>query len=290
MSDIEIPTGGEAEAISPDEGVAEAEVEQVEAVEEAPQYDYMEVNDEVRGRYVSAKVDGQDVPVKFDELINSYSRESVSTQRFQEAAQVRAEAENAIRLSQAMQANPGLTIQYLAQQAGVSVQEFMGASAQQQQQQIATEAAPAEDEYMDPLEKQLQQQQQMIQGLVNQNEQREADQRLSSAVNHLKGTFQIDDDQARAVVGQAVQMGLGVEALPMIYQSMQYQASQAAQAQHTAGQATENQKRQAAAQQAQQTVASGGGVPTSATTQEVTGNFTSIRDAVLAAVEGAGIA
>lgn len=286
MSDIEIPTGGEAEEVSLEPEVADAEAEQVYAEEAEPQYDYLEVDDSVRGKYVSAKVDGQEVPVQFDELVNSYSRESVSTQRFQEAAAIRQEAENALRLQQAMQANPGLTVQYLAQQAGVSVQEFVG----MQQEQAAAQQAPVEDEYMDPLERQLAEQQQMIQQLQNQNEQREADSRLGQAVNHLKSTFQINDDQARAVVGQAVQMNAPLEMLPVIYQSMAYQASQQATAQHTATQEATTQRKQAAAQQAQQVVSSGAGVPASATTSEVTGNFTSIREAAMAAVEAAGIA
>ena len=288
MSDVEIPDGGEAEDFSPDEGVAEESVETAPVEEAEPQYDFLEVDDTIRGKYVSAKIDGKDVPVQFDELVNSYSRESVSTQRFQEAAQIRQEAENALRLSQALQANPGLTIQYLAQQAGVPVEEFVGMSPQQQQ--AATEAAPAEDEYMDPLERQLAEQAQMLQTMQSRIEQRDADEQLHSAVGRLKAAYQIDDNQARAVVGQAVQMNLGPEAFGMIYESMAYQASQQATAQLSAAQEAENQRRRQGAAQAQQVIAQDPGVPTSSTTQETAANFTSVRDAATAALEGLGIA
>lgn len=284
--DIEIPDSGvEAEDISPDFGEAEAEAEEFPA--EEPQYDYLDVDDGLRQKYVRAKIDGEEVPVPFDELINSYSREAVSTRRFQEAAAMRQENESALRLAQAMQVNPQLTIQYLAQQAGVSVQEFVGMTPAQQEAAVADND---DDEYLDPLELQLRQQQQTLQAIQERFEQRDADDRLAQAVNHLKGTFQIDDDQARAVVGRAIQMNVGPEMFPLIYQSMAYEASQQATAQHTAGQEAEMQRRRQAAAQAQRTVATGSGVPASATTTEVTGNFTSIRDAATAALEGLGIA
>lgn len=291
MSDTPIPDGGEAEASPEVVGEAVAEAEQIEAPEPdpEPQFDFLEVDDTVRGKHVMVKIDGEDTPVQFDELANSYSRESVSTKRFQEAAELRKEAENALRLQQAMAANPGLTIQFLAQQAGMSVQEFAGLSAETQQQIVAGEATPAEEEYTDPLEQQLAAQQAQLQQLIQQNEQRQADEQLRAAVGQLKSTYSIDDEQAKAVVGVAMQRGLPLGSLPMIYESMQYQATQQAAAQQTADAEAEALRRQQAAAQAQQAVSQGNGVPTSATTREVTGNFTSIRDAVEAAFEHHGI-
>ena len=49
MSDVEIPSGGEAEEISPEAGVADAEAEvQFDPEPEPPQYDFLEVGDEDR--------------------------------------------------------------------------------------------------------------------------------------------------------------------------------------------------------------------------------------------------
>lgn len=201
---------------------------------------------------------------------------------------MRQESENALRLQQAMQVNPQLTIQFLANQAGVSVQEFVGMTPAQQEAAVVDNSD--DDEYMDPLERQLRDQQSVIQSMQERFEQREADERLSNAVGKLKSDFLIDDNKARAVVGRAIQMGVGPEMFPMIYQSMAYEASQQASAQHTATQEAEAQRRRQAAANAQQVVSSGSGVPQSATSQEVTGNFTSVRDAATAALEGLGIA
>ncbi len=286
MSDVEIPSGGEAEEISPEVGVADAEAEvQFDPEPEPPQYDFLEVDDTIRAKHVPVKVDGEDVPVPFEELVNSYSRESVSTQRFQEAAAIKQEAENALRLQQAMEINPQLTIQFLAQQAGVSVEEFMGLSPQQQQNAVNT--APEEDEYADPLERQLAEQQRTIQAMQDSMAQQAMDRDLMSAVGHLKSTYQIDDSAAREVVATAARMNAGLEQLPMIYESMAYRASQQATAQHSAAQAAEIQKRQAAVAKASQVIST---EPSSAgTTSEVAPTFTSSREAITAALEGLGI-
>lgn len=286
MDEQEIPTdGGEAEEISPEEGVAEAEAEQETAEEVEPSYDFLEVDDTIRSKYVPVKVDGEEVPVSFDDLISSYSRESVSTKRFQEAAQTRQEAENAIRLQQAMQADPGMTIQYLARQADVSVEEFLGMTPKQQQE--AVESAGDEDEYVDPLERQLREQNALIQEMRSQMDQRAADERLHSAVGKLKSDFGINDDQAKQVIGRAVQLNVGLEALPWLYRAMRDEANEQATAQRTAETEAEKQRRQAAAQKAQEAVGTGTGAI--GTTSEVTGNFTSIRESAMAALEGLGI-
>ncbi len=284
MSD-EIPSGGEAEEVSLEPEVADAEAtEQVAAEDVAPQYDYLEVDDTIRTKHVPVKVDGEEVPVSFDELINSYSRESVSTQRFQEAAAIKAEAENALRIQQALQVNPALTIQYLAEQAGVSLDQFARMSPQQQQDAVE---ANTEDEYADPLERQLAEQQRTIQAMQEAMQQREADEMLGRAVNQLKATYQIDDNKAREVVATAAKMDMGLDALPFVYESMAYRASQQAVAQHSATTEAEEQQRRAAAARAQQVVATD---PSSAgTTSEVAPTFTSSREAIAAALDGLGI-
>ena len=287
MSD-EIPAGGEAEEISPEAevGAADTEAEQVAAEDVAPQYDFLEVDDSIRAKHVRAKVNGEEVPVPFDELVNSYSRESVSTQRFQEAAAMQKEAENALRIQQALQVNPALTIQYLAEQAGISLDQFARMSPQQQQDVV--EAGAAEDEYADPLERQLAEQQRTIQAMQQSMQQREADEMLGRAVSQLKSTYQIDDSKAREVVATAAKMDMGLEALPFVYESMAYRASQQAVAQHSATTEAEEQQRRAAAARAQQVISSD---PSSAgTTSEVAPTFTSSREAIAAALDGLGIA
>ncbi len=70
----------------------------------------------------------------------------------------------------------------------------------------------------------------------------------------------------------------------MIFESMAYQASQQATAQHTATQEAENLARQQAAARASQTVSSGGGVPNTSQTQPAA-TYSSIREAAAAAID-----
>lgn len=290
MSDTWAPSGGETEADGlGDTGVAEdaAVQEQVEAIEgEAPEpepsYDFLEISDDMRSKHVPVKVNGEEQPVPFDELINSYSRESVSTQRFQEAAEMRKQAEDALRLQQAFQVNPGLTVQFLAQQAGVSVQEYLGMTPQERQD--ATEATTDDsDEYVDPLEREVRTLREQIEETRKWREQELADREIASVANNLKSTYNLNDDQAKAVVAQTAQLGLGPQMVPIVYQAMAFQAQQQAQAQHTASAEAEKAKRAAAAQQAAQAVSTGSGA-TGVTQDAGEQTFSSLRESVEAAV------
>ena len=290
MSNIEAPAG-EAEEISPEEGVAEPEAEQVQADQEPvePQYEYLEVDDSIRSKHVPVKVDGEETSVPFDELVNSYSRESVSTKRFQEAAAAKQEAEQALRLQQALQLNPGLTVQYLAQQAGTSVEDYLGMSPQQRQNATDTQQATEAPKFEDPLEQKFYEQEQQLQAIQEQMAQRAADEQLRAAVGNLKATYQIDDSRAREVVATAAQMGVGIEGLPMVYESLAFRAAQQAVEQHTSTQEAEKIQRQQAAANAAAIV--GSGTPSAAgTTSEVAPTFTSSREAIAAALDGLGIA
>jgi len=281
VSDIEqAPEGVEAE-VSPEIGETGGDT-QVSETPEAPPIEYLDIDDSLATKHVKIERDGQEISVPLREALDGYNVNSVATQRFQEASQLRQEAEQAVRLQQALQANPGLTVQFLAQQAGTSVQEFLGMT--EAQQVAATEANAETDEYVDPLERQIAEERQARLSLQAQFDQRAADEELSRAVGGLKSQFQIDDDQARAVVGQALQMGVGPEMFPMIYQSMAYQAGQQAQQQSAADQQAQQQQRSAAVAQ-QAAVVSTAPSAVGTTTNVGDQSFSSIRDAVLGAYE-----
>jgi len=265
-----------------DEGQGEATPE-VPEVPAEPEYDYLDIDDDLAQKYVKAKVGDEEIPVQLKELRDGYQRQADYTRKTQEAAELRREAEDALRLQQALRTSPGLTMQVLAQQAGVSVEEFLGMSPAQQQAAVED----AEPEYVDPLERQIAEERQARMALQERLDAREADEQLQSQIGHLKQTFQIGDEEVRAVVGQALQMGVGPEAFPMIYQSMAYQKLQAQQgAQQEVAQKTaaEEQQRQAAAQAASQVVSSGSGA-TNVTSVPSANGITSPRDAVLAAFD-----
>ena len=272
VTDAPAVDGGQGEA-TPEAPAAPAE----------PEYDYLEIDDTLASKYVKAKVGDEEIPVTLSELRDGYQRQADYTRKTQEAAEMRREAEDALRLQQAIRTSPGLTVQVLAQQAGVSVEQFLGMSPAQQQAVVED----AEPEYVDPLERQLAEERQARLALQERMDSREADEYLHRSVEGLKQAYQIDDNEVRNVVQQALQMKLGPDSFPMIYQSMAYQKLQAQQgAQQEARQMTaaEEQQRQAAAQAAAQAISSGTGA-TNVTSVPSANGITTPRDAVLAAFE-----
>ena len=280
MSDVEMPLEG-VEAESGSEEIGETDIEAVtEDITEEPTYDFLEVDETTANKYVKVKVDGEEVSVPLNEALQGYSRESAATKRFQEASDMRKEAERAIRLQQAFQTDPGLTVQILAREAGVSVEEFLGMSPAQQQAAIDD----ANDQYVDPLERQIAEERQARLAIEDRLAQRDADERLQRAVGGLKQQYSATDEQVRSVVQQAMQMQLGVEAFPMIFQAMAYQASQQVSAQQTAGQEAETLRRQEAARRAAAVVGTGSGAANT-TTASPAATYSSIREAAAAAID-----
>lgn len=266
-----------------EDGQGEATIEAPDVPAE-PEYDFLDIDDGMASKYVRAKIDGEEVPVPLNEALQGYQRQADYTRKSQELAQLRKEAEQALRLQQALQTSPGLTVQILANQAGVSVEEYLGMTPAQQQQAIQDNQEP---EYVDPLERALAEERQARIALQERIEAREADEYLRQSVESLKQTYGVEDDEVRAVVGQALQMGVGPEAFPMIYQAMAYQKLQAqteAQQQAAQQRTQEEQQRQAAAAAASQVVTSGSGATNVAQAPSANG-ITSPRDAILAAFE-----
>jgi len=162
----------------------------------------------------------------------------------------------------------------------MTVEEYLGLTPQQQ----AAAQAEAEPEYDDPLEREIAVERQARLALEQRIAQREADDQLRSAVTGLQQQYGLNDDQIRAVVGQTMQMGLGIEMLPMVYQAMAFQAQRSAQQESTAQQQETETQRQAAAAQAAAVVSNGtgvnGGSPTPANP-----SYSSYRDAIAAAYD-----
>ena len=250
-----------------------------------PAREYLELDDTTAGKYVRVKVDGEELEVPVSEALQGYQRQSDYTRKTQEAAAARQQAQEALQLQQAFRVDPGLTIQVLARNAGVSVEEFLGMTPRQQA------AATAEtDEYVDPLERAIAQERQERLALQERLDQREADEFLRAQVNGLKQTYQIGDEEVRAVVHQALQMGVGPEAFPMIYQSQAFlklQAQTGAQQEATAAQQADDARRRAAAAASAGVVSSGSGA-TNVTTAPPANVHMSPRDAVLAAFDQLG--
>jgi negative regulator of genetic competence, sporulation and motility len=274
---------------SPQEGQAADTFETSDQAPEAapePVREYLEIDDDIGSKWVKVKIDGEESDVQVKDLPQGYQRHEVFTRKTQEAAALREQANEALRLQQAFQADPGLTVQVLARQAGVSVEQFLGMTPRQQE--AATQAV--EDEYADPLEKAIAQERNERIALQERLDQRDADEYLRAQVQGLKQTYQIGDEEVRSVIQQAIQMGVGPEAFPMIYQSQAFlrlQAQTAAQQEATAAQAADDERRRAAAAAATGVVTSGSGA-TNVTTAPPANVHISPRDAVLAAFEQLG--
>lgn len=275
-----------AEAGPGDAGEAVAEASEPDT---EPEYDILELDDELAQKHVRIKQDGVEKYVSLREALDGYNATSVATQRFQEAAKIREQAEQALRLQQAFQANPGLTVQVLAQQAGMTVEEFVGLTPAQQQAAVEDAASEDDDEYLDPLEREVRSLRSMIEAQQMEQQRREADAALQNAVSGLKQSYQASDEEVRQVVQTALQMNLGIEAFPMIYQSLAFQATQQAQAQHTAEQEAEEQRRRQAAAKANQIIGDTTSVSESSQVRTDSRQINTPREAALAAFESFGM-
>jgi hypothetical protein len=278
--------------VSPDAGeagVADAGPEPIgdtgsEAIEQPddggvePPRQYVEVDDP-DNRYERVRVDGEDVEVPYSELKRGYSREADYTRKAQALAQQRQEAEYAINLQRALEANPAMTLRILAERHGIDFG--------QQGQQAP---APVEDEYTDPLERALAEERQARLSLEQRLTQREEDERLEKAVSGLRQQFNLSDEDLQEVIGVAYQGGYGIEALPMIYKTMAFdrltarvQAARAEQARQEA----ETARRTAAKAQAGQVVMNGSRGAGGVTNQVDAGGRMTLREAIEAAFDEA---
>lgn len=254
-------------------GDVDVAAEQPEGGEPESPRQYVEVDDP-DNRFVRVKVDGEDVEVPFSEAVRGYSRQEDYTRKTQETSRLREQAAYGLQLQQALEANPAVTLQILADRYGLFPD------------QSQPEPEPEAD-YSDPLERMVMEERNARLSLEDRIAQRESDEALNYAINGLRGSYNATDDDIREVIGAAYRMGVGVEALPMIYESMAFQKIntrvQALRAQDQAKQA-EQARRTAAKQQAAQTI--GMGASANGLTNQVNPDgHMSIREAIEAAIQ-----
>jgi len=265
-------------------GVAEAGPEQSgdtgsEAVEqpdeggEEPSRQYVEIDDP-DNRFVRVRVDGEDVEVPFSEALRGYSREADYTRKAQAVAQQRQEAEFALNMQRALQANPEMTLRILAEQYGLMGQEQAQAPAE-------------EEEYVDPLERALVEERRAREGLEARITQRETDEQLAHAIGGLQQQFNLSNDDINAVVTVAYEGGYGIEALPMIYKTMAFDRL-AARVQQARAQQAEQQRRTQAKTQAGQVVSTRSNGSNGLTNQVDAGGNMTLREAIESAFEQHG--
>lgn len=301
-SSAEIPTAAPAETGEVIEATPEVTETATEA--QAPAYDEADFLNvaEMGDKPVKIVVDGEEKVVTLQEALKGYNSNAAATQRFQDAKRLKEEAEraqaesrDALNLARAVQNNPGLTMQVLAQQAGLTVEQFLNLTPGQQQ--AVAQAQEQEPEFSDPLERALYEErkarealEQRIEAQERTFQQQQADNALRSAIGQLQTQHGASEDDARSVVQQALQMGVGPEMFPLIHQAQQYQKTQAttqAQSEAQAATALVDAQRQQAAAEASQTVGTGTGAVGHAPQQVV--QPMSAEQAVAAALDSLGV-
>lgn len=221
--------------------------------EEEPQREYLDIDDDLGGRYVRVKVDGEEVETTLSDALGGYSRTQDYTRKTQELAAQRQEAQFALTLQRALETNPKETLQLLASRYGV---EYAQQVANQYEQPVDDD-----DPYADPLEQRLNQMESRFQSVQEQLMQRQADEQLHAAIGGLQQRYQIDDGAVREVVGRALQMGVGPESFDTVYKSMAFEklmVRAAAQRDADAKRQAEDAKRTAGKQSAARVVGQGG--------------------------------
>jgi hypothetical protein len=250
--------------------------------EEPQQREYLDIDDDLGGRYVRVKVDGEDVETTLSDALGGYSRTADYTRKTQELAAQRQEAQYALTLQRALEANPRETLQLLASRYGV---DYAQQVAEQYQQPDEFE----DDPYADPLEQRLNQMESRFQSVQEQLAQRQADEQLRYAVGGLQQRYQIDDNTVREVVSRALQMGVGPESFDTVYKGMAFDklmARAAAEREQTEKRQAEDAKRTAGKQSAARVVSQGGmGPSTQATPPGAAESKMSLREAFEAAWE-----
>ena len=262
MSDYDpTPGGGDPspyEGGPDDVGVATGDGQTTDQPAYEEPKNYLEV-DEVADRYVRVKADGQELEVPLKEALQGYSRTADYTRKTQELAQQRQQAEYALAVQRALQAQPEETLRILARQHGLDYDRSQSPPAPQVQGSWEQPSYDDGDEgsYADPLEKRLNQQQQMINQLMEREQAQQADRVLRESIGGLQRKYQLNDSDVREVVSVALQNRMGPESFDMIYKNIAYDREQQARAQAMANRQAQEQQREAAKQRGQQIVGQG---------------------------------
>lgn len=280
MSDAQ--EGFEPISTEADPGAATAGGEQITDLPEAPAREYFDL-DEVGDRFVRLKIDGEDIEVPVAELRAGYSRQADYTRKTQELAEQRKQAEYALTLKAALEAQPEETIRLLARQHGLTLAE------QQQLRDQAAALQPDEDEFSDPLERKVVGLERQLQIREQREQQEAADRQLRQAIGGLQNRYQADDATVRQVVQTALQMNTGPDSFDTIYKGIMFDRMQQARQQAQQQRATEDQQRQAAAQQAGQVTGAGASANGAGAPPPKPTSYRTYREAIEASFDELGV-
>lgn len=167
--------------------VTEAEgVEAPPAEGAAPEPQYFDL-DQYADHLVKVTVDGQQIEVPLRELPQGFSRTADYTRKTQELSAQRQQHQFAVAIAESLAANPAEAIALLQQHYGVN---------------LGAESEEGDDEFVDPLERQVRDQQRWIEA----QQQRDADAELAADVAAAQAEFGDEIDPHDAVIF-AIQRG-----------------------------------------------------------------------------------
>ena len=210
---------------------------------------------EYADRYVPVKVGGETLEVPLREALDGYSRTADYTRKTQELATQRQQAEYALTLQRALETQPEETLRLLARRAGI---EF-GQSPPPKgwEQPSYDDGLDDEPAYSDPVQRRLDEQQQVIGQLMQQREYEQADRVLRSAISVLQSRYQADQATVRQVIQTALQANMGPESFDMIYKNIAFDRAHQARQQAQETRQQQEEQRRAAGERASQLVGSG---------------------------------
>jgi hypothetical protein len=253
---------GPVEGSPAESGVAAGDGQPIDQPQEESR-SYLDLDDDIAERYVRVKVDGQDAEVPLREALQGYSRTADYTRKTQELAAQRQQAEYALTVQRAIQSNPAEALGLLARQYGVAYEQPSNEGYENDYED------DDDDQFTDPLERQIREQQRQISRLTEVQETRNAQEILQSAIGGLQRRYQLDDATIRQVVGTALQNRMGPESFDMIYKNIAFDRAQQLRGQQLQQRQAAEASRSAARDRAGQLIGTGGssngagGVPTS---------------------------
>jgi len=240
-----VPEEFQPEAAPVDDGQG-AEASGGEAAETAPEPQYFDPS-EYANHLVKVTVDGEEIEVPVSELTGGYSRTADYTRKQQGLAQERQKLQFADAIARALESNPELAIQTLAERYGL---------AQQPQQE-------EEDEFLDPLERRLAN----IERHFESQAERDAYTQLERDVADASALW--DDVDQREAVAYALERGWqGPTAIADAFAALAGQkvlVERAAQRQYAEQQKQREDAATAAKRNLNGTIEQGGGAPSQQT-------------------------
>lgn len=217
---------------------------------------YLDV-DSTADHYVRVRVDGEELEVPLREALQGYSRTADYTRKTQDLAAQRQQAEYALTLQRALEAQPEETIGLLARQFGISLGQSPPPYAGAPSYDDGYDEDDDDLDYDDPTARRLGEQQEVINHLLYRDQRRDADQVLQRAIGGIQRKYNLDQATINQIVGTALQYRVGPEQFEQIYKGIAFDRAQAMRAQAQAQRADGENRRRAAGQQANQLVGNG---------------------------------